>query len=255
MAKRFENAVVLITGAASGFGAAAARHFHNEGAKLVLTDIDAAVDEVAKECGAISLIGDIAAEATSQAMVERAIAAHGQLDIAVNNAGIGHALVPLPDIPADDFARVMAVNVGGVFFGMKHQLPLMTAAGAGAIVNVASAAGLMGAAQLSAYAASKHAVVGLTRSAALEAAMTGVRINAVCPAFADTPLFGGMAAQMSARHGIPAKDAGNRIASRVPMRRVADTDEIVQAIIWLADPSNSFTTGQAIAVDGGLSAG
>ena len=254
MADRFSGRVVLITGAASGFGRAAACRFAAEGARLVLTDLSPDVAEVAAEFDAISALGDIAEEATSEKIVARALDRYGRLDIAINNAGIGHEMLPITELSVTAFDQVMAVNARGVFLGMKHQLPPMIAAGSGAIVNVASAAGLVGAGQLSSYAASKHAVVGLTRSAADEVARHGIRVNALCPSFAWTPLFDEMADSVAERRGGSRADAGARIAGRIPMRRVAEPDEVVQAMLWLADPKNSFTTGQAIAIDGGLTA-
>lgn len=253
---RFQGKSVLITGAASGFGRLAAECFAAEGASLVLGDIneegldEAAMIPLASGAEVFTKCTDVAVEADAKALVDAAIERLGGLDIAINNAGIGHRLARLPELTFADYERVMRVNAGGVFLGMKHQLPIMAAAGRGVVLNVASAAGLVGAGMLSAYAASKHAVIGLTRSAADEYARFGVRVNALCPAFADTPLFNDMADAIAPD---PA-EAHKRITTRIPMRRVASPNEIVPAMLWLCTDENSFMTGQAIAVDGGLTA-
>lgn len=149
---------------------------------------------------------------------------------------------------------MMAINARGVFLAMKHQLPVMAHKGQGTVLNTASAAGVVGAGMLSAYAASKHAVVGLTRAAADEYARFGVRINAICPSFAVTPLFNDMADEIAGARGESRDDAYKRISSRVPMRRVAEPGEVVAVMMLLCDPANTFMTGQAISVDGGLTA-
>jgi NAD(P)-dependent dehydrogenase (short-subunit alcohol dehydrogenase family) len=252
---RFAGRSVLITGAASGFGALAARLFAAEGARLTLSDIDeAALGTLAGELGAEWIRCDVSREADVAGQVALALDRHGALDVAINNAGVGHLPQPITRTKVDEFDRMMAINARGVFLGLKHQLPPMIEAGGGAILNVASAAGLVGAGHLAAYAASKHAVVGLTRAAADEVARHGVRVNALCPSFASTPLFDEMADALAARQGTDREAAYGRIASRVPMRRVARPEEVVPAMLWICDPANSFMTGQAIAVDGGLTA-
>jgi len=253
---RFQGKSVLITGAASGFGRLAAERFAAEGASLALGDVneegleDAAMIPLASGVEVVTRLTDVTVEADAKALVDAAVEQLGGLDIAINNAGIGHPLARLPELSFDDYERVMRVNAGGVFLGMKHQLPIMGATGAGVILNVASAAGLVGAGMLSAYAASKHAVVGLTRSAADEYARFGVRVNALCPSFADTPLFNEMADEISTDR----EEARKRITTRIPMRRIASPAEIVPTMLWLCADENSFMTGQAIAVDGGLTA-
>lgn len=255
---RFAGLTVLITGAAGGFGARAARRFAEEGARLALSDVAmprALADELAAAGAHVHAEAvDVTDEAAVAAHVAATLEAFGRLDVAINNAGIGQNLTPLHRTDADDFDRIMQVNARGVFLGMKHQLPPMLAAGRGTILNIASAAGLVGAGQMAAYAAAKHAVVGLTRAAADEVARNGVRVNALCPSFALTPLFDAMADSLADRRRLGRDEAYRRIVSRVPMGRVAAAEEIVEAMLWLTGPQNSFMTGQAVALDGGLTA-
>ncbi|MBD1546338.1 SDR family NAD(P)-dependent oxidoreductase [Roseibium aggregatum] len=261
MAERIYNGkTLLITGAASGFGARAAERFAEEGANLILWD--KASEALAEKSRSFAETGskvltatvDVTSEDQVRGAMAMAKAKFGTLDIAINNAGIGHEMAPLPSIDAATFDRVMAVNAKGVFLCMKHQLPWMKEAGQGAILNVASAAGLVGAGMLSAYAASKHAVIGLTKSAADEVARKNIRVNALCPSFAVTPLFDDMADEVADRHGMDREDAYDRITQRIPMHRVATVDEVVQAMLWICSPENSFMTGQAVSIDGGLTA-
>lgn len=254
--RRYDGKSVLVTGAASGFGRRAAERFAQEGARLTIADIAedglAETAELVKAAGGevVARRADVAREEDVRALVEAATGAWGRLDVALNNAGVAHGMARLPDISLAEFARMMAINAGGVFLGMKYQLPVMTAQGGGVILNVASAAGLVGAATMSAYAASKHAVVGLTRTAAEEYARRRVRVNAICPAFAATPMIGA-AAHDTGEAGEAARAALTR---RMPMGRIGTVDEVVQAMLWICSDENSFMTGQAIAVDGGLTA-
>lgn len=257
---RFDGRAVLITGAASGFGAAAARRFAAEGAALALGDIAAEpLEALAEELDAggarvVSEVIDVTEEADAQRLVAACLHAHGGLYAALNNAGIGGGMGPITRTEVDDFDRVMAVNVRGVFLGMKHQLPVMMEAREGVVLNTASAAGVVGAGHVAAYAASKHAVVGLTRSGADEMARYNVRVNAICPSFSPTPLFNQMADHVGAARGLSREEAYTHIAARIPMRRVASVDEVVQAMLWACDPENSFMTGQTVQIDGGLTA-
>lgn len=257
---RFEGRTVLITGAAGGFGREAARRYAAEGARLALSDVateplQALAHDLAS--GGADVLAeplDVTDEDAVAAYVATVLDRFGRLDVAVNNAGIGQPMGPITRTDAEVFDRVMRVNVRSVFLGMKHQIPPMRAAGEGAILNVASAAGLVGAGHLAAYAASKHAVVGLTRAGADEVARHGIRINALCPSFAVTPLFDEMADEVAARHSLAREDAYTRIASRIPMARIASPAEIVEAMLFITAPGMTFMTGQAIAVDGGLTA-
>lgn len=253
--RRFDGLSVLVSGAAGGFGRSIAKAFAAEGAKLLLTDLDdAALEAAAKDLPdteIVTLAGDVSREATARTLVETAIARFGGLDIAINNAGIVHAYKRLSTIDAAEAERVIAIDLMGVFFAMKHQLAAMEARFAregrgGAIVNVASVAGLKGAPLLSVYAAAKHGVVGLTRSAAAETARRGIRVNAVCPSFARTAMVLGDAA------ADPEEE--KRIVRGIPMRRLAEVEEVVTAVLFAADPANGFMTGAVLPVDGGLSA-
>ncbi|MDJ0826837.1 MAG: SDR family NAD(P)-dependent oxidoreductase, partial [Rhodobacter sp.] len=243
--RRFADQVVMITGAAGGFGASAARRFAAEGAKLLLSDLDKVgierlASEFPNELQFVAEQIDITKETELIAHIEQGRQRLGPIDFAINNAGIGQTLAPLQQTSEAEFDRILAVNTKGVFLCMKQQIPDMIARRKGVILNVASAAGLVGAGQLAAYAASKHAVVGLTRSAADEVAKFGIRVNALCPSFAPTPLFDDMADQVAQRHGTDRDTAYDRVTGRIPMRRLATVDEVVQAMLWACDPANSF---------------
>jgi len=237
--------VVLITGAAAGLGKGIARAFAAQGAKLVLGDINVApLEAVAAALGTecVTMVGDVSDAAYAKALVALALERFGNLDIAINNAGIVHDPAFLPDITESDARRVIDVDLLGVLWALQAQIPAM---GQGAIINIASVAGLSGAPTLGAYAAAKHGVIGLTRSAALENARRGIRVNAVCPSFARTAMAG------EASHS---KAHETEMTRGIPMRRLASVAEVVQAVMFLADPANSFMTGQAIGVDGGMGA-
>ncbi|GIX13718.1 MAG: 3-oxoacyl-ACP reductase [Paracoccaceae bacterium] len=257
---RFAGQSVLITGAARGFGELAAERFAAEGAGLVLSDRDAAgLDMVAARLvraghDVVFEPGDVAEPELSRRLVALAVTRFGRLDVAVNNAGIVNRPARIPDIAEDVARRVVEVDLLGVFWALQAQLAQMEAqfredGRGGAIVNLASVAGLVGAPTLSIYAAAKHGVVGLTRSAAIEYARRGVRVNAICPSFARTAMVG------DTLRDAPDRDRAEADLVRgVPMRRLAEPEEVVQAILWAADPANSFMTGQAIALDGGITA-
>ena len=201
-----------------------------------------------------ALAGDVTDPELHEKLVALAQTRFGRLDVAINNAGIAHPMGRLPELDNDAARRVIEVDLLGVFFAMKPQLNAMSAqaeAGGkgGAIVNIASVAGLAGAPMISIYAAAKHGVVGLTRSAAAEYARRGVRVNAVCPAFARTAMV-----EIGLLGGDDPIEAERQLVRGVPMRRIAEPSEIITAILFAADPANSFMTGQAIAVDGGITA-
>ncbi|MCV0393939.1 MAG: SDR family oxidoreductase [Rhizobiaceae bacterium] len=255
---RFEGRVALVTGAAGGFGRRVCERLADDGAKLVISDIDqSALDELRATLpeGTVAVTGNVAEEELSERLVKEAGRRFGRLDIAINNAGIAQSFVKLPQVPSDEARRIIDIDLMGVFYAMKHQIPLMEkqfrkAGSGGTIVNIASVAGLVGAARLSVYAAAKHGVVGLTRSAAAEYASRGIRVNAVCPSFARTNMVGDFVKMA----GTPADEALSDLTRGVPMKRVAEVDEVVEVILFAADPRNSFMTGHCLSVDGGIMA-
>jgi NAD(P)-dependent dehydrogenase (short-subunit alcohol dehydrogenase family) len=207
----FRNRVVILSGATGGFGGAAARFFAKSGARLVLSDLDAdGLEALAAEleCESETCAGDIREPELSERLVDRALSRFGRLDVAINNAGVVHDLMFLPQTPLDVARKIIDVDLMGVFFAMRAQLPAFEkqyreTGEAGAIVNIASVAGVVGAPKLSVYAAAKHGVVGLTRSAAIEYARRGVRVNALCPSFARTAMVTGFLDQAGDQRELP----------------------------------------------------
>jgi NAD(P)-dependent dehydrogenase (short-subunit alcohol dehydrogenase family) len=247
----FENQVILITGAASGFGRILASRLRGFGAKLVLSDInreplEALVASFDAPNQVVAQVADVAKEDAVAALVTLARDTFGRLDIMVNNAGLGTPPKPLIDVTEDEMDINYEVNAKGVFFGIKHGIrQMLTQEPAGGIVlNVSSMAGIGGAPLLGAYAAAKHAVVGLTKTAAYEYASQGVRVNAICPFFSPTPLVTG--AELASKV--------DSLARGTPMKRLGDPEEMVEVMLMLISPANSYMNGQAIAVDGGMSA-
>jgi NAD(P)-dependent dehydrogenase (short-subunit alcohol dehydrogenase family) len=246
---RFKQQVVLITGAASGIGKATAEAFAREGAKLILSDRQAeAGQNVARNLRAkgneVSFVTTNVAdpEAVAQ-LIQSGLADFGRIDIAINNAGIGSPMNPTHTTSLKDWDRVIAVNQSGVFYCMKHQLAAMERQGSGSIVNVSSIAGLRGLPRQLPYVASKHAVIGMTKTAALEYARFGIRINAVCPVFTRTPLVDQL---FATEEGMAEK-----LLRSIPLRRFGEVEDVVNAISWLCDPASSFVTGLCLPLDGG----
>lgn len=250
MSLSFSGKVALVTGAAAGIGKTTALAFAEQGLSVVVSDVDSqageacAADIIAQGGQAIFVRCDVTKDAEVKALIEATLAAFGRLDYAFNNAGIeieqGNRL---PDGTDAEFDAIMGVNVKGVWNCLRHQLPVITAQGGGAIVNTASIAGLGAAPKMSIYAASKHAVIGLTKSAAIEYARKKVRVNAVCPAVIDTEMF-------RRAHGGDEQYAAG-VAARHPMGRVGQPEEIAAAVLYLCSDGASFTTGHALPVDGG----
>jgi NAD(P)-dependent dehydrogenase (short-subunit alcohol dehydrogenase family) len=249
MRGRVEDKVVLVTGAASGIGRATAVTLAREGARLVLCDVAAtAGEETAREARALGaeaefLTADVARQTEVDQLVEYALARHGRLDCAVNNAGIEGALRETADYPEETFVRVIHVNLIGVWRCLRAEIPAIRRNGGGAIVNMASAAGLVGAGGLSAYAAAKHGVVGLTRTAAIDYAKAGIRVNAVCPGLIETPMVDRLSAELPTL-----RDA---LVAMKPMGRLGRPEEVAEAVVWLCSDAASFVTGHMLAVDGG----
>jgi len=244
---RLAGKVAIITGAGSGIGWAVARRFAAEGARVVCADISGQQREIADLLGdvAVPVSVDVTKAADVQRMVATAVDSFGGVDILLNNAGFGGPLEPLADIDEAVFDKLLAINLKGVFLGMKYAIPVMLDAGGGAIVNTASASGLVGWRDLSCYAAAKAAVVQMTKSAALDYAKTGVRINAICPGMTYTGMAGAKPdAEVPPGDYLP-----------TPMARWGEPSELASAALFLASDEASFITGAALAVDGGYSAG
>ncbi|MFB4252386.1 SDR family oxidoreductase [Pseudomonas idahonensis] len=248
----FSGQVALVTGAANGIGRATAQAFAAEGLKVVVADLDVLGGEetvaLIQAAGgeALFVSCNVTREADVQNLMARTIEAYGRLDYAFNNAGIEIEKGRLAEGSLDEFDAIMGVNVKGVWLCMKYQLPLLLAQGGGAIVNTASVAGLGAAPKMSIYAASKHAVIGLTKSAAIEYAKKKIRVNAVCPAVIDTDMF------RRAYEADPKK--AEFAAAMHPVGRIGKVEEIASAVLYLCSDGAAFTTGHALTVDGGATA-
>ena len=250
MAELTKDKVALVTGAGSGIGRAAAQIFAREGAKVAAADVNRASAEetvgMIREAGgeAFGLQADVSKAAEVEAMVDAVVGTYSRLDCAFNNAGIEGVLASTADYTEADWAPVIAVNLTGVWLCMKYEIPRLLETGGGAIVNTSSAAGLLGAPRMPAYVASKHGVVGLTKTAALEYAKSGVRVNAVCPGVIDTSMVGRL------------KERRPRMFEKIvrgePIGRIGQPEEIAETAVWLCSDAASFVTGHAMSVDGGI---
>ncbi|WP_280425998.1 SDR family NAD(P)-dependent oxidoreductase [Nocardia carnea] len=242
-AGRLAGKVAVITGAGSGIGRSAARLFAREGARVVCADISGREKKVAAEIGdvAVSVHVDVAETAAVRTMIDTALSSFGRLDVLFNNAGMSGQRGPLAEIDEEAFDKVVAVNLRGAFLGMKYGIPAMLSSGGGSVINTASASALVGWKSLAAYAAAKGGIVQLTKSAALDYAKQGIRVNAICPGMTWTGLAG------AADDSTPPTD----LIPPQPLNRWGRPDELAAAALFLASDESSFVTGTAIPVDGG----
>jgi NAD(P)-dependent dehydrogenase (short-subunit alcohol dehydrogenase family) len=251
MAGRVEGKVALVTGGASGIGRATALTFAREGAKLIIADMNEdggqQTAHMIRENGgeAIFVKTDVTQATAVEALISKAVETYGRLDCAHNNAGVTQRAYPsTAEYPEDDWHRVLAVNLTGVWLCMKYEIPQMLKHEGGAIVNTASVAGLVGLAGRSAYVASKHGVVGITRTAALEYAKQGIRVNCVCPGYIRTPMV-----EYVLQHAGAQMEA--QMVAREPIGRLGTPEEIAETVVWLCSDAASFVTGHTMTVDGG----
>ncbi|MDZ4844560.1 MAG: SDR family oxidoreductase [Chitinophagales bacterium] len=247
MEKIFENKVAIVTGGSFGIGRAASIAFAQGGAKVAVVDVveDTETVNAIKAAGgeAIFIKCDVSKSADVQAMVEKTVKTYGRLDFAFNNAGIEGAPAPTHECTEENWDKTIGINLKGIWLCMKYEIPHMLKQGKGAIVNCASIAGIVGFQGLTAYVATKHGVVGITKTAALEYAKAGVRVNAVCPGVIKTPMIDRFTGKK--------KEAEQQFINMEPIGRMGEPEEVANAVLFLCSDAASFVTGNAMAVDGG----
>ena len=259
---RLEGKVALITGATGGIGRAATRMFADEGARVALVDLDeSALQEAVRSIGedkASYTVADVTQPDQAQSYVNAAVERWGGIDVYLANAGIEGAMSPIPEYPIDVFDRVMAVNVRGVWLGIKYVVPVMSQRGGGSIVITSSTAGIGGTPDMSAYTTSKHAVIGLMRTAALEGAPLGIRVNTVNPSPIETRMMRSIEEMRVATlddSNVTVEQVKQAQALRIPLERYGNPEEVARLMLFLACDDSSFCTGGVYMVDGGRSAG
>ena len=259
---RLDGKVAVITGASGGIGQAAARLFAEEGARVALVDLDeGALQEEVRSIGgdqASYTVADVTEPDQAQAYVNAAVSRWGGIDVLLANAGIEGTLSTIPDYPIEVFDRVIAVNVRGVWLGIKYAVPAMRERGGGSIVITSSTAGISGTPEMSAYNTSKHAVIGLMRTAALEGAPHSIRVNTVNPAPIETRMMRSIEEQRTAAFDdttITVETTKQAVAERIPLGRYGNPEEVARMMLFLSSDESSFCTGGVYMVDGGRSAG
>lgn len=245
--------VVLITGATGGIGKETARLFAKQGAKLALVDLDdQALESLAKELELEDYLlqtADVTSEDQVENFVQQTKKKYGKIDVFFNNAGIEGKVAPITETSSEDLDKVLNVNIKGVFFGLKHVMAIMMEQRSGSIINSASITGLRGSIGLAPYATSKHAVLGLTKTAALESAGMGIRVNAICPGYVDTRMMQAIEGGKGPEHVNLMRE---RALAKVPMNRYAQPEEIAELVLFLASDNASFITGSYYVIDGGI---
>src|SRR5215475_1570596 len=254
---RLDGKIAVVTGAAGVIGSATVRLLAERGAKIVAVDrktedLDATVSELPASAQALSVTADVANEDEVSAYVRAAVDRFGAIDVFYNNAGIEGDIAPITRYSLESFRRVLDVNVVGVFLGLKHVLPVMQKQKRGSIINTASIAGLMGSPEIAVYSASKHAVIGLTKSAAIECANSGVRVNCVCPGLIESRM---LSAIIAGRNPGNPPIPNEKLAERIPARRLGRACDVASVVAFLACDGAGYVSGAAYTIDGGRMAG